>query len=217
MSLKLQTKRFLFNSGIWYKLSLMRMVPSILSWLKSGCTANAPHPVKMMVIESYLDRFAVTNFVETGTYLGETLGYIAGKNGVKCISIELSPELHQQACQKFNRHQNVTLLEGDSGERLPEVLEKITTPTVFWLDGHYSSGITAQADHDTPISAELEAILKHPIKDHIILIDDARCFDGTNNYPYLDDLIEVIRVNGGYTTEVSTDIIRIIPCTNLQN
>ncbi len=212
MSLKLRTKRFLFNSGIWYKLSLMRMVPSIFNWLKSGCTANAPHPVKMMVIESYLDRFSVTNFVETGTYLGETLGYIAGKSGVECISIELSSELHHRARQKFSKHRNVTLLEGDSGKRLPEVLERITTPTVFWLDGHYSSGITAQADDDTPISAELDAILRHPIGNHIILIDDARCFDGTNNYPYLDDLIEVIRANGRYTTEVSTDIIRLVPC-----
>ena len=217
MSLKLQTKRFLFDSGIWYKLSLIRMIPSILNWLKSGCTANAPHPVKMMVIESYLDRFSVMNFVETGTYLGETLGYIAGKSGVECISIELSPELHQQARQKFHGHRNVTLLEGDSGDKLPEVLEKISSPSVFWLDGHYSSGITAQADFDTPISTELEAILKHPIKNHIILIDDARCFDGTNNYPYLDDLIEVIRKDGGYTTEVSTDIIRIVPCLTLHH
>lgn len=57
----------------------------------------------------------------------------------------------------------------------------------------------------------LKAILNHPIKQHVILIDDARCFDGTNGYPYLDDLLRVIGEDGSYIAEVSTDIIRLIP------
>jgi hypothetical protein len=43
------------------------------------------------------------------------------------------------------------------------------------------------------------------------LINDARYFDGTNDYPNLDDLLRVVREDGSYSAEVSTDIIRLVP------
>lgn len=163
-----------------------------------------------MVIGSYLKRFSIDDFVETGTNLGDTLGYFAKKR-LRCTSIELSQELYQVACTVFAARSNVTLLLGDSGQRLPQLLKGISIPILFWLDGHYSSGLTASAGTHTPISAELKAILSHPIKRHVILIDDARYFDGTNGYPHLDDLLRVIREDGSYRAEVSTDIIRLVP------
>ena len=108
---------------------------------------------------------------------------------------------------------NVRLIEGDSGIRLPEMLADIRRPVLFWLDGHYSAGVTASAALHTPISAELQAILRHPVKGHVILIDDARCFDGSNDYPHIDDLLRVVREDGNYAAEVSIDIIRLIPRT----
>jgi hypothetical protein len=149
-------------------------------------------------------------FVETGTYLGDTLSYVAN-SGVQCTSIELSQELYEAACKRFSACTNVRLVQGDSGQKLPVLLNTINKKVLFWLDGHYSSGITERAETDTPISAELKAILRHPIKQHVILVDDARCFDGTNNYPHLDDLLRVIREDGSYSAEVSLDIIRIVP------
>lgn len=91
------------------------------------------------------------------------------------------------------------------------LLKEISKPTLFWLDGHYSSGITASAETHTPISAELQAILIHSVKEHVILIDDARCFNGTNDYPHLDELLRIIREEGSYSAEVSADIIRLTP------
>jgi len=44
-----------------------------------------------------------------------------------------------------------------------------------------------------------------------VLIDDARYFDGTNDYPHLDDLLHVIREDGSYSAEVSADIVRLVP------
>ncbi len=163
-----------------------------------------------MVIGSYLKRFSINSFVETGTNLGDTLGYFARK-GIWCTSIELSKDLYQAACTVFKARRNVRLVQGDSSQRLPELLEEIDKPVLFWLDGHYSSGLTASAKIHTPISAELKAILDHPIKQHVILIDDARYFDGANDYPHLDDLLRVIREDGSYGVEVSTDIIRLVP------
>jgi hypothetical protein len=210
MQAKSRIKHFLIRSGLWYSLNMLRTTPEILHWLRSGCSGVAPHPVKMMVIGSYLKQYSLDNFVETGTYLGDTLDHIA-KCGVRCTSIELSRELYEAARKRFNGYKNVRLVQGDSGKKLPELLKEINKPVLFWLDGHYSSGITASAENHTPISTELQAILSHPIKQHVILIDDARCFDGRNDYPHLDDLLRVIREGGTYSAEVSADIIRLVP------
>jgi hypothetical protein len=210
MQIKKQIKRFLIKVRLWYPLNLLRRIPQILRWIRTGCSGLAPNPIKLMVVKSYLSKYSIEEFVETGTFLGDTLGYVA-ESGVRCTSIELSEDLYQAACMRFEAYNNVRLVQGDSGQKIPELLGEINRPVLFWLDGHYSFGITANAGTYTPIAAELQSILDHMIKRHVILIDDARCFDGTNNYPHLDDLLRVIREDGNYSAEVSTDIIRLIP------
>lgn len=211
MRIKNKIKQVLFRSGLWYKLDFIRKLPAIIRWLKSGSINFAPHPLKMNAISYYLKKYSISEFVETGTYLGDTLGYIA-KTGTRCISIELSKKLFQKASIRFKTFENVNLVYGDSGQIIPELLKNINNPVLFWLDGHYSAGITASAESHTPISIELNSILNHPIKQHVILIDDAHCFNGRNGYPYLDDLLRVIREDGNYTFEVSMDIVRLTPC-----
>ena len=56
------------------------------------------------------------------------------------------------------------------------VLEPVFMTALFWLDGHYSGGETAKGDADSPLREELEAIGRHPIKTHVIPIDDVRSF-----------------------------------------
>jgi hypothetical protein len=68
---------------------------------------------------------------------------------------------------------------------LADVVKGLTAPAAFWLDGHYSGGVTADSGGDAPILRELQAVLTSSI-DHLVLIDDARLFDGTNGYPTLD-------------------------------
>ena len=84
-------------------------------------------------------------------------------------------------------------------------------PVLFWLDGHYSGGDTAKGELDTPVSVELDSILESPVKGHVILIDDARCFDATHDCPHLDILLETVRRKNTYHIEVSADIIRLTP------
>jgi hypothetical protein len=89
---------------------------------------------------------------------------------------------------------------------------------LFWLDGHYSAGITAQGNSDTPVMIEVEAILEHKITGHVILIDDARCFNGTQDYPTLDELRELfVRARPGYEFSVLNDVIRIHPKTSVES
>lgn len=210
MLFKSKMKQFLIGAGLWYPLTFVRLIPEILNWLKSGCSGVAPHVIKMMAVKSYLRKYVINEFVETGTHLGETLGYIA-ESGVRCSSIELSQEFYTAACKRFHGRKNVSLMQGDSGQKLPILLAELTTSALFWLDGHYSAGNTACAGIASPISIELKAILNHSVKQHVILIDDAHCFNGMDGYPYLGDLLLEILNNGNYTAEVSIDIIRLIP------
>lgn len=164
-----------------------------------------------MIISSYLKRFHLTHFIETGTHLGDTLADIAYNRSVTCTSIELADEYFHKALQRFRRYPNVMLEHGDSAVVLPECIDKLQFPALFWLDGHYSGGNTASSEVETPVSTELQAILNSSIKTHVILIDDARCFNGANTYPYLEVLLQTIRCDGNYDIEVSADIIRMTP------
>lgn len=162
MQVKYRAKQLLIRLGLWTSLNLIRSILATLHWLRSGCSGAASHPIKMMAVRSYLKRFSIGIFVETGTFICDTLAHIA-KSGAQCTSIKLSPELSEAACNRFNRHKNVRLLLGDSGEKVPELLDQISQPALFWLDGHYSAGVTASADIHTPVTTELNAILCHPI------------------------------------------------------
>lgn len=196
--------------GMYYPLYYLRQTPTIIRWMRGGCSVPAPHAIKMSVVRSYLKSYNLKQFIETGTYMGDTLGYIA-REGVGCMSIELSAQLHAKATRRFAGFENVSLILGDSAQEMPKLLTRLGKPALFWLDGHYSAGFTARGEKDSPIIAELEAVYNHPIAGHVILIDDARCFDGTNDYPHLDDLLRKIREEGRYKSEVSMDIIRLVP------
>jgi hypothetical protein len=209
--MKIKIKHWLSELGLLPKIDLLRRLPETMRWVAGGCSGTAPPPVKRMVVSSYLERFHLGHFIETGTHLGDTLADVARNGSVACTSIELSDAYFHGAAQRFRNYPNVMLKHGDSAAVLPECVRGLQTPALFWLDGHYSGGNTARGGVDTPVSAELSAILDSPIKAHVILIDDARCFDGTNTYPCLEALLHTIRQSGHYDIEVSADIIRLTP------
>src|ERR1039458_4236854 len=126
----------------------------------------------------------------------------------RLVSIELEPHFFRRAQTIFKRHSKVSLLHGDSAELLPELLATIQCPCLYWLDAHYSGGVTCQADIETPIRRELEAILSHSQR-HTILIDDANSFDGTHDYPEIS-WIENSARNKGYSVSLFDNIIRLV-------
>lgn len=204
-------KHKLSRIGLLPLLDLIRRLPEIARWIRVGCTGIAPPPVKRMVIEAYSRQYGLAQFIETGTHVGDTLAFMAQQKGIHATSIELDEGYYLAAKQRFVSYPNVTILQGDSGKLLPKLVYQLRAPALFWLDGHYSGGDTGKAESDTPVSAELDAILTSPVIGHVILIDDARCFDGTHSYPHLDRLLETVRRNNTYYIEVSTDIIRLTP------
>ena len=128
-------------------------------------------------------------------------------------SIELSKELFLETSKRFSSQKHILIIQGDSVEILPEILLKIDEPCLFWLDGHYSGGFTAKGNKETPILQEVMSILNHHIDRHIILIDDARCFNGQNDYPTIKELKDMIFSHRpDWFFEIDNDVIRAAKC-----
>jgi hypothetical protein len=181
----------------------------IAQWRRSGSPVPPPEPFKQATVRAYGRAFRLPTLVETGTYLGEMVEAQRWRFR-RVWSIELSSDLFAAALARFAEAPNVTLLEGDSGDLMPAVLERLDGPALFWLDGHYSAGVTVRGSLDTPVKRELEAILGSAAS-HVILVDDARCF-GTGDYPPLEEVQNLVaRLRPGWTCLVRDDIIRICP------
>jgi hypothetical protein len=128
------------------------------------------------------------------------------------VSVELDPALYRFATERHAGRDNVQLLRGDSAELLPKIIAALDEPALFWLDAHYSEGITARSGVDTPIETELRTILATDQPDHVVLIDDAREFVGANDYPTLAEVERFVsEVRPGWICQVADDVIRIHP------
>lgn len=182
----------------------------IMAWRRSGSPVPPPHLYKQKLLSRYASRYRLNTLVETGTYHGDMI-FALRKRFQTILSIELGSELCEQARQRLREYTHVSIIQGDSAKVLPNILDDLKCPALFWLDGHYSAGITALGAKETPISAELDAILQHPLSGHVILIDDARNFDGTHDYPTLDALRQSVLTRApNADLSVEDDIIRIV-------
>ena len=103
---------------------------------------------------------------------------------------------------------------GESSGLLPQILAAIGEPVVFWLDAHYSGGVTAKGATECPLERELQIIADHAWHNHIILIDDVRLM-GSGDYPSLERVCELVgRINPRYRIEVRDDMLRCEPPEN---
>lgn len=113
------------------------------------------------------------NFVETGTYHGQTVEWARTRYD-RVISIEVLPKLATDVKKKFSRYPHVEVYEGSSPEVLDRILPTLNGPTVFWLDAHWN-GRGDPPEVECPLLDELRAIEGFP-SPHVILIDDYRLF-----------------------------------------
>lgn len=155
-----------------------------IEWLKwvAGWLDRAPHLLKRRLIASRVNAFRPKVFVETGTLFGD-MTYAQRNNFRQLFSIELDEYLFERALLRFKHYSHIRILHGDSGQMIAKVLQELDEPCLFWLDAHYSGGITAHGVEMTPIFDEIRHILNHPVRNHVIVIDDARLFNGTEGYP----------------------------------
>ena len=182
-----------------------------IEWERRGKPVPPPHVLKQRVIKGFAAQYGLRTLVETGTYYGdmvEAMKYYFDH----IYSIELSKELYEKAKKRFEGDERVKIIYGDSGVELGKLLNRIHQPTLFWLDGHYSAGVTAKGDKDTPIFEELTHIFNAQNSGHVVIIDDARCFGTDPAYPTIKELSDFIRTNKpDAKIVVEYDSIRITP------
>lgn len=165
--------------------------------------------MKHDTLREYGRRFDLSRLVETGTYVGDTVSALRDAFD-HIVSVELDEALFEAARRRFAGIEHVELVHGDSGDVMPAIVAGIDGPTLFWLDGHYSAGITARGREDTPIIRELEAIFAANDPGHVILVDDARCFTGEDGWPSVAALRNRVQAHApDFVFEVDADIIRI--------
>jgi hypothetical protein len=179
-----------------------------------GSVRHGP-PVKLA--QMIRDSLGLSVAVETGTFQGS--GAVAlGTLFSDVWSIELSPEL-AAAARLHHPDPHLHFVQGSSADTLPDVLNGINSPALFWLDGHYSGEGTAGVEYECPILDEVRAIDDWALGDRsVILIDDARLFLGPPPSPYkrkqwpgLMDVSDALRHTHKRYLTVFEDVIIAVP------
>ena len=194
-----------------------RELKQLADWERNGRPIPPPHIVKQQTLKTFSKRYGLKILVETGTYYGDMVEAMKDVFN-QLYSIELSTELYKKAKKRFKGEKHIELICGDSGLELMNLMSKIDQPTLFWLDGHYSAGVTAKGEKDTPIYEELNHILNSTDKGHVIIIDDARCFGADPNYPSIKELCDFIKSKrANLDIVIQDDCIRVIPNQDTTN
>jgi hypothetical protein len=121
------------------------------------------------------------NFIETGSLFGEGIQIAIESGFEKVISFEIDETLYNHCIDRYKDNPNVEIILGDSAVELKKFLDKNKNISfTYWLDGHYSGGITGCGVKEFPIIEELEAILQRDVKDEVIYIDDMRILRSFN-------------------------------------
>jgi hypothetical protein len=126
------------------------------------------------IILELKEAYRIKNFIETGTYSGDT-AYWASQVFEQVLTIEYSQFIYEKAAQKYTHINNIEFLYGDTRQQLSNIIQDLNTPSLFWLDAHWSGGLTYGETDQCPLIEEIE-IINNSDHEHFIFIDDARLF-----------------------------------------
>jgi hypothetical protein len=152
----------------------------------------------------YLKNYGMgKTFIETGTYLGDTV-QLALDAGFEYIhTIEVDQEMYDKCRARFQHNPKVKLWLGDSVDLIPKIVEELKEPATFWLDAHASGPLRGGRYAPCPLLLELNAIYgkkkikftdkgselfmeKSEINNHTIMIDDRRLF-GSAEWNFVEE------------------------------
>jgi hypothetical protein len=156
--------------------------------------------VKILALRHYARRYNLKTFVETGTYLGDTVAALA-PNFLHCFTIEIEPTVHERCRRRLESFDNVECILGDSALALPAIVRNLKDDALFWLDGHASGGETFNSGKG-PLISELTTIYSDPSRRHVVLIDDARGHDIDSIRGFCESRAQI---------DIRNDIIRLTP------
>ncbi|MCU1600555.1 MAG: hypothetical protein JWO22_1264 [Frankiales bacterium] len=177
-------------------------------------TFSIPLDLATALVEAAGLRYAV----ETGTYLGAS-ALMLDELVDEVWSIELKPEILEQARANCYGRPTIHLVEGYSPEVLPALLQQVPGPALFWLDGHggtFGANDTPSHIRECPVLEEIALIDDYAhAAGSVILVDDARAFFGPLLHHRPEDWPTFVQVAqalgpGRYVT-VLDDVVVAVP------
>jgi hypothetical protein len=177
--------------SIYLKFLKRKITPVTLLWRLTGSSVPAPFKVKFKtLLRSCIDD---ADWIETGTYLGDTTKLIAKSfPNNKVVSLEPDYQLFRFSKLRLKRTNNVLVFNLSSESGLPQALDLIHDKLNIWLDGHYSGDVTYLGESLTPILFELRTLgdTLEARSEVTIFVDDFRLFGVDPGYPKAEALIE---------------------------
>jgi len=206
-------RKFLQRTPFYGAYKALGHYPDYWYWKLRGEPIRSPHLLKQRTVRDYARRYGLRVLVEAGTYYGEMVA--AMKNHfAEIYSVEFDSALARRAAKKFAGRRHIHILEGDSQKKVPELLQSLRQPALFWLDAGYYGWAGLQGDKQR-LTTELDSILRDSRFPHVILMDDARGLNGQNGAPTVQQLKQRIEAEfPGRSVEVKYDILRITPRSN---
>jgi hypothetical protein len=178
-------------------------------WRSEGWFTPVPYFVRRAQLLEAGRKIGATIAVETGTFRGDTTAALAG-HFREVHTIEVVPALADLARERFRAQPSITVWDGDSPQVLRALLPKLDGPTLFYLDGHDSGGVTGKGDKACPVREELEIIFENFTGMVHVVIDDARLFGTDPDYPSLGEIRDWMeRLRPGTSVRVENDAILI--------
>ena len=169
-----------------------------------------------MPINFDLSKYSNRIFIETGTYMGDGVKKALDSGFEKIYSIEIDKNRYINCCKLFENNPQVTIIHGDSGIKLGDVLKDIKEPATIFLDALYGCDQGQIGKKWCPIVEELEILSKQEIKNHTLLISNWRCMNNTHKdkktdkyvgYPGEKKCLELLRkINPNYILEFKDGI-----------
>jgi hypothetical protein len=175
--------------------------------------------IDLRLAELFKRNLGIDNFVETGTFEGNTIELVRPVFG-KIHSVELSPHYFTKAQDRFREVPAVHLAQGPSPAFLSSHREEfVAEPILFWLDAHWcAADQTGGENAQSPLLEELNAIGElHPSS--VVLIDDARLYlcppsrpHRSADWPDFHDVTQrLLRLSANHRLMVLNDVILFYP------
>src|SRR5215203_484003 len=130
--------------------------------------------------------YKIKYFFETGTFRGDGLAYALQSPFEKLISVEVVPQIANEAKERFVDVERIQIIEAESVAALENVLPELEGNCIFWLDAHFpgaDAGLTAYDEKTEeivrlPLAKELETISRLRLKrKDVLILDDLRIYE----------------------------------------